>query len=328
MTQTWKDANAFWNSTEERRDQRFYTAFCMLTNMLQNLDDATAFATNPVSEWRVVISYYTLMHSMRLPLLLAVGDFPRSHSALPSFLKGKRKEVKADWLSRFLDSAMDKLDSKHVKRDDVISWLEQIVDNRTDWSEWLHGRGKVLSAFKECRNRLNYEGLIAGHRAAPPSVSHSRVSPVMSSLQEIAARVMVKAIEDSTEIFRSFVDQFDRKGCWNSYLNWNGQNHSRETIYESGQQRQEVKIEGVQFLERILNIKNQTDIEHRDFLKLMLDVLRGPPAVEDVRLSEEVARNTSLGLFGEKSKAMNRFSSDVYDLSRFVGQFMSRIHGF
>jgi hypothetical protein len=99
----------YWNSTEDRRAQRWYVSFCELAAAV--LDHAEGLNVLRRDErrqgaarlnWAVTAFYYALVHSARFLVFMSIGDFPKDHGPLQRvFQPSELRPVKTDWLHKF-----------------------------------------------------------------------------------------------------------------------------------------------------------------------------------------------------------------------------------
>ena len=285
--------------------------------MINKYIDSRHLTKKSRSEWAIVSSYYSSMHLLRLVLLLAVGDFPTMHSHLANFLK-RDQSTNANWLKSIIRRT-GQLVSYEITRSDIIAWLTGTVDPEKNWDEWLAEKGMILSKFKTCRNKLNYEALIASHRAAPPFVFHGKVTSILSRLHDIAHSISIQNLREAIDVIQKFLEANDVDGRWSSYLAWNHENHDPMIIQSYDGPQEMPRYEGIEFL-RLIS-QHQLDPQSCDsiFIDALITKFELLHSVEDPMLSQDVFRNISLDLFSEKGRAMQNLEHAVQELGRSVG---------
>ncbi len=313
----WNNAKAFWDFNTRRRDQHFYTGLCIFTTVLQNYSDAHVLEMHHFSEWSITAYYYALMHSCRMMLFLIVGDFSMSHRKLPDFLEGTREVLTADWLNSIIDRNSSILDDS-INRADLIHWLGQAFEKTRDWDAWLKKKGSMLNQLRKMRNRINYEGLLVAHRALPPLVTHTRASRMLLRAREVAHEMAKEALIDSGDVLRAYVDKNDIGNRWKSYLNWNYSSHSQIRVHESGKNQERPRIEGVEFLSKLLLTDDLSDDTYVHDISQVISKMRCPSVDDNTKLSESVYINISRDVFSEKSNQFRDFEDEVRELERIL----------
>jgi hypothetical protein len=86
----------YWQENQERTLQMSDVALCLLMAAIQDavLGEVNRRFRN--LNWSATISYYSLVHSGRLVVFSALGDYPMSHDSLRRLLRGEG--VRLDWL--------------------------------------------------------------------------------------------------------------------------------------------------------------------------------------------------------------------------------------
>lgn len=113
--------------------------------------------------WAATSLYYSIVHTARLLIFVAYGDFPTGHTQLPDCFDG-RAPTATTWLSKFLGQVgvpRDRRTGAEVNaRRMELFWTGAGV---ADAGHVLQTVGAALRSAKDLRNDNNYESLLIAH---------------------------------------------------------------------------------------------------------------------------------------------------------------------
>jgi hypothetical protein len=92
------DSNIFWNETDERRLQKLYVALCLFISAASDFAVGIDLKNSGKLNWSTTASYYSIFHSARLIIFLALGNYPKSHNISQLFAQNPISSVKLDAL--------------------------------------------------------------------------------------------------------------------------------------------------------------------------------------------------------------------------------------
>jgi hypothetical protein len=171
----------YWSQDDQHRDQKFYTAFCLLGSACNDYAVGIDLRNEKELNWAVTALYYSLMHCGRLACFIAYGDFPTGHGNLNRLFAIGKVKVGRDkdlWMGRFRDSlgvgSHEIQPQKIYALEDLVSYfVTYCLDVEAQFRKW----GQILSEAKELRESSNYEGLLITHAS-----SHILVTPAFENL--------------------------------------------------------------------------------------------------------------------------------------------------
>jgi hypothetical protein len=294
--------NDFWNQDTIHRDQKFYTAFCILQSALSDYSLGCDLRNRNCLNWSATAYYYSMVHATRLICFLAVGDFPTNHQKLASLFSSSGK-FKTTWLNNFNGTqGMD------LSCSIILNYYSQSSIIKKPLLERI---GKILTLSCDCRNDSNYEMLLMAHE-----LDHQYVSPSFDNLTKSLGTHAESFFPVAIDAFKIFIDtdggtQHPRSNYWYSYLNWHKENeglgHIKKFIthrlQDNMSSEKQESSQRIQFIGSILN-KNDHWIQP---LKIL-------PVNED--FANEVYENCKYDVFIGKKKLMRDFSQDVSELGR------------
>jgi hypothetical protein len=114
------DPNSYWSGSQAREAQYLYVAFCELACAVFDYCEG-ARMQSPLSDeshlwewrggtrqsWAGTVLYYSLVHTARLLVFLACGDFPTAHALLGHCFDPVKDSVSTTWLRGFLRDGGD-----------------------------------------------------------------------------------------------------------------------------------------------------------------------------------------------------------------------------
>ncbi|MCJ7646001.1 hypothetical protein MUO65_03725 [bacterium] len=251
--------------------------------------------------WSTTASYYSIVHSSRMIVFTAVGDFPTQHNALSGLFAGNKRPCKLNWLRRFAS------DYTHHPNDNGATFSRQELCNHyrealklEHAEDLIRHVGVFLNKAKELRNDSNYEALLMAHEYMHVSVSDSfrRLSQTMADAAKFC-------LEAATKCFKHYLEFDTSLDNMRDAFKYFVSRHIRDRIYEPVQHRC-----GNQYVKRIKEcIGELEDICHRP----TQDTKKGYASLE---------KSISMKVFGQKTSLMQGFNSRVNALEKDVSSIL------
>ena len=277
----------FWESSDRYRDQKFYTAFCILEAACSDYAVSVKLRRQNSLNWACTASYYSLVHALRLICFVETGDFPTLHAPLAKLFKGEQERNRDTWVGQNRGYFPQQVEPNRNFQFAITSLEER------------KRLGEVLDRARPLRNDANYEGLLISHGYSHAQVTQS-FQRLATSLKDASEQVLLKMIE----VFKGFVDNSPRRNPWYAFLNWESGHRGRWGVSD--------RIgEGLYYLEASLKYRGAND---RDISKIRgwLSGLYCQPDLNTV-LAEEVHDNIVTSAFAMKSSLMNDFETKIDD---------------
>lgn len=295
--------NDFWNRDTTHRDQKFYTAFCILQSAMSDYALGCDLKSRNCLNWSATAYYYSMVHSSRLICFLAEGDFPTNHQKLASLFSSSGN-VKTTWLNNF--NGTPGIDTSRSQISNYYAGSSLITDSL------LEKMGNVLIHSCDCRNDSNYEMLLMAHE-----LNHEYVSPSFDKLTRSLNIHAESFIQVAIDAFKIFVDtnggtQNPRSNYWYSYLNWHEENEGLGHIIKFITHRLQSNLSSrgreespnrTQFITSTINKIDQ-----------WVKPLKNHPI--DENFANEVHENIEYGIFIGKKNIMQDFSRNVDELGK------------
>jgi hypothetical protein len=197
------DPNSYWHDSREREAQYLYVAFCELASAVLDYCEGATMRSAPCHDlhhrerrrdaayytrqnWAGTVLYYSLVHTARLLVFLACGDFPKGHGQLGQCFDPAGQPAPATWLGGLLDeNAQKKKRSRTVSFANLREFWSAPNSDHDVVSEKLARFGKLLAEGKKLREENNYEALLVAHEYRHDALSESFTS--LSDSMEKAA---------------------------------------------------------------------------------------------------------------------------------------------
>ena len=277
--------NEYWEHDDASRDQKFYTAFCILASACSDYAVGAELRLHKKLNWACTVLYYSLVHAARLICFVETGDFPTGHNQLGKLFMCGSWRVGNSWVKRKLrrlDSPVEPIS------DFCLAMLPP--DNRAHY-------GQILAKARELRDDANYEGLLISHE-----YSHVKVTECFGKLATTLKAASEQLLPDAVGVFKTFVDSSPRKDYWYAFLNWRSRHSSARSVSDP-------IGEGLYYLEASLKYRVASK---RAITKVLtwLNGLRRHPDV-DLWRAEEVHENIVMSAFALKNRLMNDFKNEI-----------------
>lgn len=293
----YREPNEFWESNDRCRDQKFYTAFCILVSACSDYAAGIKLKRDNNLNWACTALYYSLLHAARLMCFVQTGDFPRQHNDLGKLLSqgGLRVGGRNTWIGKELKPYVARYG---IEVEPVTEFRLNGLspENRKRW-------GEIFQRAKPLRNDANYEGLLISHE-----YGHTVVTELFKGLGSAFHKACETLLPDAVCLFKGFVDRSPRKDCWYALLNW-----------QSGHSPGWAPLgEGLYYLEAFLGYRQA---DKRTIARVLgwLEGLRCKPDF-DVQKAEEVHSNIVMAAFTIKDALMNDFRDKIVEFERAVGR--------
>lgn len=297
MNEVWIAPNEYWEENDRNRDQKFYTAFCILVSACSDYAIGTTLQRDNKLNWACTALYYSLVHAVRLIIFVETGDFPTSHSSLSKlFSDGKlERNQRTTWVKSTLQpfAREQGFRVEAVEHFNLISIPEEIRKKI----------GENLKSARKLRNDANYEGLLISHEYDHVKVTKSfnRLAVTLQLASRMFLPIMIRQ-------FKDFLDRSPRKEYLYAFLNW-----QNTGVWSSSADVAQVS-EGLYYL--IASLKQRKVCpESISELQDWLEILRRDTNT-NIRLARQVLDNIVMSAFGMKSKLMNEFESKINEFER------------
>lgn len=281
--------NEFWDCSDTHRDQKFYTAFCMLVAACSDYATGVKLQRQKILNWSCTVLYYSLVHAARLICFVDTGDFPIRHNQLSDLFANGHLGRGQTWIGKKLMPYAHRLGIE-VEPATNFQLRGLSLQKRCYW-------GHILAKARELRDDANYEGLLISHE-----YDHVKVT---DSFQQLGAAVQTACkglLPDMASLFKTFIDSSPRRDYWYAFLNWRSGHSEIWTISSpSG--------EGLYYLEASLKYRG---VGKRLITEVFtwLRELRCAPDM-DVQKAREVHNNIVMSAFGMKSTLMQEFENEI-----------------
>jgi len=299
-------ASRFWDQDDAHRDQKFYTAFCILTSMCSDYAIGLDLQAQKKLNWAATCIYYSLVHAGRLVCFLPLGDFPIAHRNLGE-LYADGDTSGNTWLKEharlgFIDSQLGSIETGFSLKD-IRSGLRKMRISPIIIQKAPQLLGIALPKACKLRNDANYEALLIAHE-----YNHQRVTRQFEQLVHVFSTIASRLLPSVIQIFKGFVDSSERNCHWYALLNWKSNTEGLYYIKES----LDVRLNVMRGTWREINWHTQVYYRSHNIHDL-LNPLRCVPDLS-VDLAEAVHSNIIWSTFGTKSQVMDDFEVKIKEL--------------
>ena len=193
----------YWREIPERRAQQLYVAFSEFASSCLDYCEGCkvlreAVASDGRLNWASTILYYALVHSARLLVFLAFGDFPTNHKQLANCFEDGGGDVRTNWLDGFAHPPRGPYRASVTFTRLCDFW--SIAGQPEAVTRSLARMGRVLSSARELRNENNYEALLIAHE-----FRHAYVTPVFRDLADTMQEAAFESLRISLEWFKAYL---------------------------------------------------------------------------------------------------------------------------
>lgn len=318
----------FWRSSDERLDQKFYAVYSIFSSAILDYAVARHLQRRKIYDWSIAAYYYSILHSTRLLSFIAIGDFPKSHGEMISFLTEGTWiwERGRGWWWKIASESGDEDELRRSTRGRFCITTGCLASRLEKYGlclseERIRHLGEVLEEAKKIRESVNYEGLLIIHQ-----FWHYVLNPQIERAVDLMQRTSRSFLEQyAVRAFLAFVDpsrqeEKHRGKKWISFLLFEGREEeirNNVSVWTIGPDMNY----GMNRLTGILNEKYEVEDSIRrevsEFLEPIFDLGRRYEIREgDAR---EVFKNISLSVFEGKRALIQNFENHVVSLERKTG---------
>lgn len=286
--------NDYWESNDERRDQKFYASFCMLEAACSDYAIGVKLKRQKCLNWACTAFYYSMVHAARLICFVETGDFPTAHNQLGRlFSDGRLARDGNTWV---------KMNQHYLSQVDPMSEFN-LVGLSPNNRERL---GQILDKAQKLRNDANYEGLLISHE-----YSHEKVTKSFRRLAIALQNACESLLPDMIGVFKDFVDSSPRNNYWYAFLNWKTGHNSVWSVSEP-------TGEGLYYLEASLKYRGVGKRAIVEVSTWLEDLKRESDL--DVRRAREVHSHIVRSEFAIKDNLMRDFETKINEFETATGQ--------
>jgi len=286
----------YWEQDDASRDQKFYTAFCMLVAACSDYATGVKLQRQKTLNWSCTVLYYSLVHAARLICFMDTGDFPIKHNQLSDLFSNGHLSSGQTWIGKKLKPYAHRFGIEVESATD----LQLMGLSPQKQSYW----GRVLAKARKLRDDANYEGLLISHE-----YDHVKITDSFQQLG-IALQIACKGLlPDMASHFKAFIDSSPRRDYWYAFLNWESGHSEIWTVSSQ-------LGEGLYYLE--------ASLEHRGVGKrLVAEVFTWLRKLQcasdiDIQKAKEVHNNIVMSAFGVKNTLMQDFESVIQEFCQHI----------
>ncbi len=304
-------SNQYWaQSTEktqspEKIAQKFYVTLCLFISAASDFAVGLDLRDDNKLNWSVTASYYSIVHSTRMIVFSAVGDYPTRHATISDLFSGmsrrgapeQQQAVTPDWLNQF-----DRVGLRHYNHvghrarftlDELSDYYREEL-NFHDSDKYFRAIGNILKNAKELRNDSNYESLLIAHE-----YHHEKITECFKELSQEMSKGAGICLEVAAKCFQSYVEndttlEKDRQAF--KYLT---ERYIQKRIYDSVRERNEESI-----LERVKGYVNPLE-------EIFSGQQQKPEISEVEKRYLQLESWVSLSGFSEKTNMITDFKNKI-----------------
>lgn len=235
-------SNRFWNRNDKTTAQKLYIALCLYTSAASDFAVGFDLKESGKLNWSTTASYYSLFHSARLIIFLALGDYPKGHKDIQLLFTSEASEsnnraFSCSWLKTMKkDPSISDFDSEQSEKftfNQIITYYKNIL-KFTDSYLLFNSMGKILNNAKDLRNDSNYEALLIAHEYDHQKVSKYflDLSNAMSDGSKLSLKIAAKcfehyannepSFESKRDIYKFFIQEYITVRLYSSIITRTG----------------------------------------------------------------------------------------------------------
>ncbi|MEA5516143.1 hypothetical protein [Nodularia sp. UHCC 0506] len=297
-------SNQFWYQSDERQAQKLYVALCLYISAASDFAVGIDLKNNDKLNWSTTASYYSILHSARLIIFLAVGDYPQQngHEDIRNLFRGQNRSgntnlFSGNWLKKLARNA-----GFQSSPEDKFT-LAQLCSYYKDCLQFPNSDrlfptiGKILKDAKTLRNNSNYDALLMAHEWHHKQVEDDFIK--LSNSMSDGAKLCLKI---STQCFKSYISYASEIDLRREETKYLVKHYIAGRLYPSISQR----IEDQSILNTVKECTRKLDDLQYD--------------MENIKDSnnklDEFEKSFLRDNFGEKQKLMHDFNRDVNNLKQ------------
>lgn len=295
--------NKYWSQSPDKIAQKFYTTLCLYTSASLDFGVGIDLKDRDILNWSVTASYYSILHSARMIVFAAVGDYMMNHTKISDFFSpnnpvNRENKYYTNWLKKFKKDF-----DKHIDGEKAEFTLDEFCNYYKDELyleepfETFRCIGYILRNAKDLRNNTNYEPLLIAHE-----YKHIKVTNSFKELSELMSNGAEKCLKCATKCLKSHLESdtepFERKNDLKYFI----KEHIKNRIYSPI----ENKIRNSFVLEKI-----------KDCIKPLYRICleRDKSTLKFF----EIIKQVSMEMFSAKTELMRSFDNKIEELRENIG---------
>lgn len=292
-------SNQYWTPSPEKIAQKFYATLCLFISAASDFAVGLDLRDDNTLNWSVTASYYSIVHSTRMIVFAAVGDYPKGHGVLASLFSGGRciPNWLGEWLKHFDPPGFEPYNRVgHRARftlDELSHYYKEEL-NLPNSDESFRTIGNILKNAKKLREDSNYEALLIAHE-----YHHEEITECFKELSQEMSKGAGICLEVAAKCFQSYVEndatlEKDRQAF--KYLT---ERYIQKRIYDSVRERN-----GESILERVKEYVNPLE-------EIFSGQQQKPESSEVEKRYLQLESWVSLSDFSEKTNMITDFKNKI-----------------
>lgn len=306
-------SNRYWMQHPEEIAHKFYITLCLYISAVSDFAVGLDLKDGNKLNWSVTASYYSIIHSLRMIIFAAAGDYPTGHGEISKLFNGRidpqlgdkieiSYECSCNWLKRFKPE-FDTISGNKAKLtlDELALHYNENLHVSNSYEEF-QAIGKILRDAKGLREDSNYEALLISHENRHIKVTEyfNILSKVMLDGADICLKVATKCFMNYIENDKSLREDRDA-------FKYFVEGYVYARIYSPISNR--IKKESI--LKRIR--KNTSLLE-----KMFSGQEVMPDEAKAIEKFKQLEKLTSFDIFKEKTYLMRTFGGKIESLKENV----------
>lgn len=251
-------SNQYWTQSTEKTQspekivQKFYVTLCLFISAASDFAVGLDLRDNKKLNWSVTASYYSIVHSTRMIVFAAVGDYPKGHSVLANLFSGGQgisPNWLGEWLRRFDTPGFERYNRVGPRARftlDELSHYYREELNFHDSDKYFRAIGNIFKNARILRNDSNYESLLIAHE-----YHHEKVTEYFEKLSQEMSKGAGICLEVAAKCFQSYVENDATLEKNRQAFKYLTERYIQKRIYDSVRERNEESI-----LERVKGYVN------------------------------------------------------------------------
>ena len=292
----------YWCTSPNKKAQKFYTTLCLYISAVLDFSVGHDLKDSYKLNWSTTASYYSMVHSARMIVFAAIGDYPKDHKPLVEQLfggKATKNGIRCDFLEKPTNDKDNLKKTDRIKLDELAQhYSENLYLPKS--KELFDKMGQIMNNARQLRNDSNYESLLIAHE-----YNHETVTKCFESLSEEASKGATFCIKVATECFKQYIENDEYLPEDRAVIKYFVKKYMRERVYypvKYRTRRSVLKIvqECIETLERS---------HSNESMEVTSDI-----KIRYAQLEEEVARDK----FSNKQRLMSSFEEKIDKLRQSI----------
>jgi hypothetical protein len=303
--------NRYWAQNPERIAQKFYVTLCLYISAVSDFGVGLDLKDDGKLNWSTTASYYSIVHSARMIIFAAIGDYPQSHADISRLFAGRsQRGVQPNWLENFKRNFSQGINGQQVKftLDELSRYYREVLSLENS-NEIFLSIGNILKNAKDLRNDSNYEALLIAHE-----YHHVKVTRCFEDLSRSISEGAELCLRYATKCLQSYVEKDetlqDNRHAFKYFI----ERYVEDRVYSPIRDR----IRKPFILERV-----------KECVKPLEKIFSGqqykPEFQEVVKQYSLLKNQVSMEMFGEKTDLMGGFERKINDLKRNIDSADTKI---